>query len=436
MDFEGQNDCQRAYLVHIGSKTIGKVQKKLRDLYINDPDCKLNKRTMQLKWADDDTLKSLDGEGLQAAIITHVEPDMDAYVKDKQELVNKVGYENSGGLMKVTVNIPQDVDPDRHIVDFDLGIVSQLEVNSGSIYDNRFGTNLLQADLEKGSILEIVSIEPIGNGEIVVTNEDLGETARLDCKVFVPSAFGHLLPKEKIRARFSHRFLECIVPFAGTRQEVTFTFKFPEPEETVSINDLHDLSELVLIIGEAIENSHKIVLSTKLNDEKVGSGVINIGPGFSPTMKEWAKLVQRAWIVARHFELDKQLALNTRELSQHEGPLLTMAGFLDHQRRDFRLTFWMKESDSLQGKECCIPLVAMTNLGQQIVGLAAGLIGMINLTGEKKDNEVQCEVVTHDVRIESQYVGDDIEEAKAESEKMKERVNEKYSEMHIIQLEM
>ena len=335
----------------------------------------------------------------------------------------------------MTINLPKDVDPDRHIIDFDLGIVNQLEIKGGTLFDDRFGSKLAQSELEEGSKLEIVC-EPIGPGEISVTNEELRKSVRLACQVFVPSAFGHLLPKEKIRARFSHRFVECIVSLFGKQREVSLNMKFPEPNDRVLIRELHGLSALVLLIGEANERSNKITLSTKLNNERVGSGEIKIDQKLSPTAIKWANLVERAWTIARYFEMDSDLSLSAHDLSQHEGPMLTMSGFLDYQRRDFKLTFWTHESSSLQGMECCIPVVAMTNLGEKIVGMAAGLIGTINLTGEKKEDEIQCEVVTNDVRIVDQYVGDDAVEALAESEGMKERVIEKYKDMDIIELDL
>ena len=75
-------------------------------------------------------------------------------------------------------------------------------------------------------------------------------------------------------------------------------------------------------------------------------------------------------------------------------------------------------------------MVAMTKLGQKIVGIAATLFGMINLTGERNGTDVQCEIVSHDVKIEGQYDADesDIEMAKKWSEKQKKDIIEQYED--------
>lgn len=425
LDFAGQNECQRAFLVNVGRDLIAKAQKRLVDIY---DDGNLNKKTMSLKWSDEHLLSSLDGEGLEKAIMSYVVPDMDQYVKDKQDLIKTVGYEGGGQIMQVMINIPQGVDPDEYMMDFDLGIIPQVRVEGGTLYEERFGKRISQSDLEAGSFLEVTS-EPVGPGEVIFTDSNLNKSIVLDCQVYIPAGFGRFIPKEKIRARFSHRLMEFIIPLEGEGQQFNFSIKLPENDESVTIKDFNDLSRLVLLISEARANSHELLLSANFQNAKVRTGKI-AASDISPAIINWAKLVDYAWLVARHFEMEDSLSISSHELLSIEGPLLALAGIIDPQRRDFRLTFWLNEANVEQGEKCGIPMVAMTKLGQKIVGIAATLFGMINLTGERNGTDVQCEIVSHDVKIEGQYDADesDIEMAKKWSEKQKKDIIEQYED--------
>lgn len=224
LDFGSQNECQRAFLVHVGPDLIAKVQKRLVDIY---PDGDLNKKTMRLKWSDKELLSSYDGDGLEKAVMSYIQPDMDQYVKNKQELIKTVGYEGSGQIMQVTINIPQGVDPDEYMMDFDLGIIPQVRVEGGTLYEERFGKRISQSNLEAGSFLEVTS-EPVGPGEVIITDSNLNKSIVLNCQVYIPAAFGRFIPKEKILARFSHRLMEFIIPLEGEGQRFNFSFKLPE----------------------------------------------------------------------------------------------------------------------------------------------------------------------------------------------------------------
>ncbi|MHB1403855.1 MAG: hypothetical protein ACYCWB_15805 [Thiobacillus sp.] len=432
LDFGGENECQRAFLVHVGPDLIAKVQKRLVDIY---PDGNLNKKTMRLKWSDEELLPSYDGDGLEKAVMSYVLPDMDQYVKNKHDLIKTVGYEGSGQIMQVTINIPQGVDPEEHMMDFDLGIIPKVRVEGGTLYEERFGKRISQSDLEEGSFLEVTS-EPVGSGEVIFTDSDLNKAVVLDCQVYIPAAFGHLIPKEKIRARFSHRLMEFIIPLEGEGQRFNFTIRFPDNDEFATIKDLNDLARIVLLISEAAANSHELLLSARFQNSSVRTGKIDAS-SISPTLISWAKLVHYAFIVARHFEMENNLSITSHELLSIEGPLLALAGILDPQRRDFKVTFCINEAHVKQGEKCGLPMVAMTKLGQRIVGIAATLFGTINLSGDSDGTDVECEVVSHDIKIEDQYQADvgDIVTAKKWSEEQKVNIIKRYkNEMLVVDL--
>jgi hypothetical protein len=60
----------------------------------------------------------------------------------------------------------------------------------------------------------------------------------------------------------------------------------------------------------------------------------------------------------------------------------------------------------------------------------------MQLTGERKDSDVQYEVVTHDIRVVCQHAGCDSASALSKVEEMKERVVKKYEYMEIVYVDV
>lgn len=179
-----------------------------------------------------------------------------------------------------------------------------------------------------------------------------------------------------------------------------------------------------------------MLLSVSFRDSKVRTGKIDASD-ISPAIINWAKLVHYAWLVARHFEMENSVFLSSHELLCIEGPLLALAGIIDTERRDFKVTFFINETHIKKSENCGLPMVAMTKLGQRIIGIAATLFGTINLTGERKGTDVQCKIVSHNVRIEGQFEEDEgeIEIAKKWSDDQKNGIIKRYeNEMLVIDL--
>jgi hypothetical protein len=138
LEFFHQGQCQHAYLVHVDETYIARVQKRLREISVRAKKPKLNKSTIQFTWDKNNALPSLDGPGLQATIIKYLPDGIDAYIRRKEPLCASVGYESGRGEFKFTLTFPAHADIDQHLVDFDLGLVPELEIESGEFFDRRF----------------------------------------------------------------------------------------------------------------------------------------------------------------------------------------------------------------------------------------------------------------------------------------------------------
>lgn len=68
IEFDGTNDPQAAYLVHVGKEVIERTLKRIRKLYSQGEGDRLNKHTMIIKYTDSDRLEQTTGENLKRTI--------------------------------------------------------------------------------------------------------------------------------------------------------------------------------------------------------------------------------------------------------------------------------------------------------------------------------------------------------------------------------
>jgi hypothetical protein len=121
LEYDGENLCQRAYLVHVDETYIKKVLKKLREIS-NKNIKKIHKKKIQFKYNNKNQILPLNGEGLAKAIKNYVDDSPVQYAGEKIQTLRTIGYENENSLLKFEVSLP---DKETNIEEYLVALLSK-----------------------------------------------------------------------------------------------------------------------------------------------------------------------------------------------------------------------------------------------------------------------------------------------------------------------
>jgi len=228
--FAGEDECQDAYLVHVGEREIRKTLERIRKVSVEQGRATLNKYTLDLSWGENDRLPSFGGACLEQAVRRYVHGSLEDYVKEKLELVNTVGYEEQISEIKVQLRAPEgwSGDPEDLLVDFLLGLVPHLEIESGEMTDVRFGIPSPEPEhtFAKGMRLQIGSQASAGKGEIRFRAPHINREVRITADTLLPRGAAGLIDEQRVRARFRAPFVDFVFGLQPA-QPVNFKLSIP-----------------------------------------------------------------------------------------------------------------------------------------------------------------------------------------------------------------
>ncbi len=115
---DGNDVCQRAYLVHIDKDYIALTLKKLRELSAQGIE-EIHEHKLSFAYTAANALPALDGHALSQVLKNYIGPDLNAYSLAKAELGKTTGYEDGGHKIDFTVKLPDGyTSPDEYLADF------------------------------------------------------------------------------------------------------------------------------------------------------------------------------------------------------------------------------------------------------------------------------------------------------------------------------
>src|SRR5262249_34906088 len=137
--------------------------------------------------------------------------------------------------------------------------------------------------------------------------------------------------------------------------------------------------------------------SVSYKGKNFGRGDLQFTSKLSPSLIEWANLVDNAWIAMRHFEIEDKVQASVECLARQNLGLLLLKRYMVPDPRWFKLSFWLEHSEPVPEEKCCIPLPVMVKIGDYKIQVAAGFIGNMRFNGNRQENQCQYEVVTNSV---------------------------------------
>ena len=436
LEFDGEQNCQQAYLVHIGDKYITRALKRLRELS-PEREPHVHKRTLQFRYDEGDRLSSPDGEGLLRAIRSHVD-SLEAYADWKSALLRTVGYEDEQWQISVVVPPPASgVGVQEHLVDFTLGLIPNIEATRIEVRDVRFG--IVPQEPEKsfaqGAMIEIVNRKPVGKGTILLTKPDGTKQLRLDTEIYVPQGIGFELERQYFKVRFAAPFVDFIFwPFQPGKAD--FRYELPDPRERRLLMQLHLVSELVLLLDEATTLNGRIGFEAKIDSRPFYTGYLDARGVFSRQIVDYVTAIARSWTIAKYFDVHHVVQLEAMELLHQEERLMFIASVVGPTPASARIVYWSGDPMPMDDKAICVPYVTDAIIGQYRMAVAAAFIGQAQATGEtryEEDEEFrEFEIQTNDLRLCRQYLCSRDEVPQLSFRDLARSVAEEYEKTHYI----
>jgi len=388
LDFNGGNRCQKAYLIHVYKDEIKRVLKRIRKLSSKIDSLELNKKTLSLKWSDKDLISSLDGKGLTDSIAKHI-GDFDTYSMRKNELIEKIGYENEKGKITFNMNIPDYYREDNFgefWVDFTLGIIEDIEIEEGEIWDLRFGIPSPQPikKLDPGTVFK--SIPEHSEDVLLIREVRTGNEIRIPVKVIVPAGIEKVAKKEDLKMLL--KFPEGHIIIAPFKSEIKYKINIPDPLEKFPYKKLDLIADIILFMKN-IDGEIELFLGT----DSLGNGLVD-SKKIPEDFYKWAEKIKKISDIAKSFKIMDQLIVKPIELWQEKDKIKILNLLLSKEPIKDKIRFSFDANEDIsEGERVCIPHVMNIFIGEFNLLIVSAFLGRIipKETSAKLDYLVEVE---------------------------------------------
>lgn len=427
LEFDHQDECQRAFLVHLDEEYIGKALKRLREAEPEKRD-KLHEMWMDFSYGEAERLQTLNGQGLRAAIVQHVGESLEKYVAWKHKLIETVGYEDGGWQLNFQIEMPdREKDIQELLVDFALGRIPSLKVIRQTVWDVRFG---IKADEPTEVLAEgILNMErkPVGAGTILLTLEDGSRQVRLDTEVYTPQGMLPIIDDQHRKVRFAAPFVDSVMwlPPIGKFQ---IGFSFPDLEESHDLKELRHVAHTVLLLHEAHLHGKALDVEPKFQGKTIARGRITDFTPPSDMAVRMAQAVSNAWEIAKSFDAQEEIRINLGGLLRQAERLEFLGLVLSPNHPAVNIGFWSANWSEAVAQTACIPMIVEVVLGQHRVAVALAMFGQPKATGEMGEDGREFIMDVTNIRVFRKHIWE-VDQAEGFTHReLKEAVAREYGE--------
>lgn len=397
-EFDGENECQRAYLVHVWEHEIYEALKRLRNL--SQTRKRPNKATLRLKYSQTNAISELNGQALIRAIKKYAGNSLSTYIKRKQQILETVGYENGGVLVKVSFS-DSNPNPNEVIVDFLLGIRHNISSARVEIVDYRFGIEApeLTRVLEESTV-EVTNRKPFGDAKIRLSI--VGESASLTIKSDIYQPAG--LPIEDFfehgKILFRSKFLDMTLSKNGGE----FSLIYPEEEKLFLLSDLQQIASIVALISRSYETNKPVEIRVWWKSYHSSTifppfnGKLSVPYPPSEEAVQLVRIIRNAWKVAQYFDIQGDLKVSIDQLFSQFSSLGFFVTLIENQDLPLRLQFISDDSSKYMGR-ICIPHIWVSNLEDNVLLAGIKFLGPAIVNDEKSDGTYEWVIEHVNIKI-------------------------------------
>jgi len=433
-EFDGAIRCQRAYLIHIGEDYIREVLKRLREISVT-PDRELHKTTLSFTYTDEHLLPSLDGQGLLTALQRYTGQSLEEYSQWKQRLVETVGYEENSYTVRFRFPIPEEnSDPNEYLVDFLLGGIPHLDVNSLEIRDTRFGIDVpeLAQIFEQGRI-EIES-KPIRQAHLVISSPINSNQLRIRLDVFVPQGLTDELREAYQKIRFTTDFIEITSLRQGNKRKANLRLHLQGIKDKHPLKCYQPLSDIVLRMQEAHQHNQNLTAEIWIDSSRLFTGQLEptqYQDFLQNNILQFLSASIFASRVAKHFDIPLDTEVDPDELYLQAANFQLQADLIATKPLvEMRITY---DAADLTEQDICVPWILQTFIGPEKVIFILAVTGRaIPVKSDDSEDVPHMQLRTNEIQLKHSWVTHRSDESKQRIEASIQSVIDEYKASHQI----
>jgi hypothetical protein len=386
IEFDGKNEAQAVYLVHVGKDIIEKTLKRIRELDSKGESERLNKHTKTINYTDSNPLTETTGESLKRAIEEHIPGTLEEYISDKSKLLDTLGFEDGKGEFTFTMS---GSDPVGEMVELSLGLRQEVYIDKTIGSHKRFGILSENQQLSsEGAILRSeAKPEP---GILKFKKDDFSPELVLSADLYISDFFGKSLPEKYRKIRVKSPMFELIFdPFNG---EQKYSFPYPDVRRRNSLNELKSYLKVLTLLKKA---SHPLVL--EVSDKAKKRTPISFNINVSDKIDDWSdvyNIVEMASSICEKLSIsESDVLVSISELMQSQHSIEDFYKILYKvDPKTVQIDFPANPEEYEQGDRLACTSYVMTTIGSKTIGFFLAVVGSISLV-----NEAQYRLIAEDI---------------------------------------
>lgn len=403
IEYDGNNEPQSVFLLHVGKEIIEKTLKRIRNLGTDKRDNKLNKRTITLTFSEEERLQIPFEASLKKAIELHVINGMNHYMENKTRLLNTLGFENGSYTIKFTVS---GDNPIEDMIDATLGIRNEIKVEKFTSHHSRFGIVSKKPVISaEGGIISFPDIKPVSKAKIRFKEYKFSPSISFEADVYFSPLSKYCPNHTKLRLE-SELFQIIVEPFKNTAK---YSFSLNEPERH-SLRIFRDILKVLTIFRRS---SSGMILEIEPETFVPLTAKISVNETIDDYSEAY-EIAEMAVAICNKYGISDSEVLVRMDDLRHSSKRI-----MDHYRvthtdpKKLKVSFFI-EDDKLEEEKICCMFHFSTQIGDHHVNCMLGLTGIPTHVSEK-----QYELIPNEVIIESPMI-------MKESETSKISLNEAY----------
>jgi len=374
IEFDGKNEAQAAYLVHIGKNIIEQILKRIRELEVKGVVKKLNKRSITINYSNKDKLKYTDGASLKESIERCVPQGPEEYIKTKNNLLKTLGFETGSGHFNVILS---GKDPITDMVDLTLGLRKELSVDKFTGRHLRFGILSPKPFVEnERGLLYITDVKPFTKAEVIFKEYEFSAGISFPTELYV-SQFNKFVPDEFFKLRAKGKFFEIVVePF---KKKAHYTFCF----DNENGSNLKELKDMLRVLTLFWKSPNMLELEIKPDGLPPLRAKINS----NEKIDDWSDLYNIAEMaVSICHELQVQPAnvkINIDYLLKYSSSIENFFKIIKGTPGSVSVEFSSEGEELRSDKKTSCIFFLQTHIGDHAIGAYVGIEGFLEILDEK-----------------------------------------------------
>lgn len=366
IEFHGKNDPLSIYLTHIDKSLIERTLKRLRDLSEKNIS-NFNRRKLTVNFSEKDKIKSISGEALKAAIEKHIPKGLLSYIKEKEKIIQNIGFESGWAQIKFDVI---DENPIEKMVDLTLGLVDEVNVSNFIGRHSRFNILSQKPFVEhKSGRIELPNLKPNKVCTIKFKESKYGPGYSFKAKLY-SSPLNKLLPEENMKFRIEWNLFNLVFkPYTG---ETNFQYSFSDnAKETTSKELFHFLS---LIDSFSKNKDQTCYMEISISDE-VPPLTASFNINNFPPIDVPLDIVSKAYNIAQKHQIESHLYVSLNDILQYSKSVSVFYDVVMDHEISLKFSFIVDNDEIDLSKEIGGIFFINTKIGKYAIGCVLGAVG-------------------------------------------------------------